>query len=364
MNKLEIKNFKCFVSIDILLNQFNLLVGANGVGKSSVIQALLLLRSSYEAYMQNRQRIALNTDYLALGTDDAVLYQSADTHMIELSFNDEKRGNCIKALYGVDLYEPQLDLEIKDFSVSGDTIMTAPCFYYLGAERIGPRISQPLQCLPYINVGVNGQHTAQVLCYMGGRMKVDDARMFPESKNNTLQAQVNEWMSKIMPGVHVTPTQDTNSLQAQIKIDNHHQMSPILAPNIGFGISYVLPIITAGLTAERGSILIVENPEAHLHPAAQSAIGEFLGMVSQSGICVVVETHSDHVVNGIQLFVASNKDFHDKVAIHNFSSKASEIQPAVETLSMNESGELSDWPIDFFNQSQIDYIKLQNLRHV
>lgn len=365
MINLHIKNFKCFIEKTIDLNQLTLLVGANGVGKSTVIQALLLLRNTFESVP--RQRVVLNTTNLMLGTADAVLCQSAEEPSICLSLKKEDHEeDRIECCYTVGTEETQLDLGIESFSCQGSTVMTTPYFYYLCAERLGPRISQPLHCLPYMNVGANGQYTAQVLSHQGGMLKVEEERMVEGSKNRNLQAQVNGWLLKILPGIHITATQDVNSLQAQIKIDHHAGTIPMLAPNIGFGISYVLPILTAGLTVEKGSLFIVENPEAHLHPAAQSAIGEFLGMVALGGVHVVIETHSDHVVNGVQLFVAAHKDFHDKVTIHNFSSKPGEVQPSIDSLRMNEDGELSDWPAGFFDQAQIDYMKLQRLkrRHV
>lgn len=363
MIKFIVKNFKCFIDATILLNRLTILVGANGVGKSSVIQALLLLRNSFEAYQNNTHQVALNNSRMMLGTADAVLCQMSDEQSIRLSLEDEiEGGNMTSCYYTVDMDENQLNLNIKEFSHQGVSVITKPYFYYLCAERLGPRIAQSLQCLPYIDVGSNGQYTAQVLSYLGGMLKIDENRMMKGTKNRGLQAQVNEWLSKILPGVHVSATQDLNSMIAQIRIDNHRDMSPILAPNIGFGISYVLPIIVAGLTVNSGSLFIVENPEAHLHPAAQSAIGEFLGLVAQSGVYVIVETHSDHVINGIQLFVAEHQDFHDKVTIQNFSLAQNSIQPFVDSLSINEMGELSDWPAGFFDQGQIDFMKLQRLR--
>ena len=71
--------------------------------------------------------------------------------------------------------------------------------------------------------------------------------------------------------------------------------------NMGFGVSYALPVITAGLLAPAGSLLVVENPEAHLHPAGQSRVGRFLAHLAASGVQVVAETHSDHVLNGVRL---------------------------------------------------------------
>lgn len=68
-----------------------------------------------------------------------------------------------------------------------------------------------------------------------------------------------------------------------------------------FGHSYVLPVILAVLTAPAGSLILVENPESHLHPGAQLRMGEFLSLAAASGIQIIIETHSDHLMNGIRI---------------------------------------------------------------
>ena len=92
------------------------------------------------------------------------------------------------------------------------------------------------------------------------------------------------------------------------------------APNAGFGISYALPIVVAALRAAAGGLLLVENPEAHLHPAGQSRIGGFLARVAADGVQVFVETHSDHVLNGIRVAVADGSAalLPEQAAIHFF----------------------------------------------
>ncbi|MGH3693299.1 MAG: AAA family ATPase [Pseudonocardiaceae bacterium] len=91
------------------------------------------------------------------------------------------------------------------------------------------------------------------------------------------------------------------------------------AGNIGFGFSYALPVIIAGLLAPGGGLLLVENPEAHLHPAGQSRLGRFLARIAGSGVQVVLETHSDHILNGVRLAVADERTInaHD-VIVHFF----------------------------------------------
>ena len=108
--------------------------------------------------------------------------------------------------------------------------------------------------------------------------------------------------------------------------------------------------------------MIVENPEAHLHPSAQSKIGRFLAMVANSGVNVIVETHSDHFVNGIQIATALKEIDKDLVTINYFSQEEYSEQPNVESITINEKGELSNWPKGFFDQTQVDFAELFKIR--
>lgn len=355
MQQLEIKNFKCFQQNTVLLNDLTLLVGANGMGKSSVIQALLLLQASPQ-YTEDG-KLPLNGIYdMALGTSSSVLNQNALSDEIEVALVRENSAR--KLTLAVNPAEEQLWLDIVGLEETEDS--TSDKLYYLDAERIGPRISQKIVNLSYSHVGVHGEYTAQVISANAGRNKVREERMFPGSVSPLLPDQVNQWIHFVLPDTHVTASTDLNALQAQIRVSNKlsGNMFPVLAPNIGFGISYVLPIIVEGLNAEVGSTMIVENPEAHLHPAAQTAIGEFLAMISHSGIRVVMETHSEHVVNGVQLYVAEHPEFSPQVIINNFSTDESG-HVHVEDIQVSEVGEITRWPKGFMDQAQIDFIRLR-----
>lgn len=89
--------------------------------------------------------------------------------------------------------------------------------------------------------------------------------------------------------------------------------------NTGFGLSSALPIIVAGLSTDAGGTLLIENPEAHLHPAAQSRMGAFLALVAGAGVQVFVETHSDHILNGIRRAAVVDKSIVcEDVVVHFF----------------------------------------------
>lgn len=90
---------------------------------------------------------------------------------------------------------------------------------------------------------------------------------------------------------------------------DHYQVKVLgnAATNVGFGITYALPILVSGLTVPEGGMLLVENPEAHLHAKAQSNMGYFLARMAAAGVRVIIETHSEHIVNGIRRMIVEGK---------------------------------------------------------
>ena len=90
--------------------------------------------------------------------------------------------------------------------------------------------------------------------------------------------------------------------------------------SVGFGIAYVLPVLVALLSANEKYMVIIENPEAHLHPRGQVAMGELIARAAAAGVQVIVETHSDHVLNGVRLAV-KGKDFASARCCRTFLQK-------------------------------------------
>jgi predicted ATPase len=375
MNQLKINNFKCFVEADININRLTVMAGANGNGKSTTIQALLYFRRTIEhcgewiddKYVLNKvngMNVPLNGVYcLALGNSSFVLNRNSQDNKITLGlFNEQEE---VIVTYLVDNRDAKLYLTPtppeKTQTVNFPVFKQE--FYYLNAERIGPRVNQQLKFFDYPNAGWQGETTAQLIGLESGYFKIENERRFGSTQTNYLIDQVNYWLDFIMKGVKIRVETSPNTLIAQILIENQFTVSdPTLSTNLGFGISYILPIIATGLIAKKGSYFIVENPEAHLHPSAQSKIGRFLAMVANAGVGVIIETHSDHLLNGIQIAVAEKQIKYTDVTINFFIQEEDSIQPIVNPIGIREKGELTDWPKGFFDQSQIDYSHLIRLK--
>jgi predicted ATPase len=376
MDNLLIQNFKCFQDVAIPINALTIMAGANGNGKSTAIQALLFLRKTIEEnckifeeyYITERAEIesnvSLNSGYmLSLGNSGFVLNRQLSGDEIIIGLSDVTKELIVN--YQTDITESQLFLKAQKITPTVAAILPIlkKEFYYLNAERIGPRVSQAIQFFDFPNAGYQGEFVAQLIAGTNYTLSIETERRHPKNQSPRLEQQVNAWLDELMPRVNIVAKQSIETLTAQIQVENQYTKGdPTLATNIGFGISYVLPIIATGLIAAKGSYMIVENPEAHLHPSAQSKIGRFLSMVAQSGVNVIVETHSDHVINGIQIAAAKKEIDNNSVIINFFSQTEDNPQPMIENITINEKGELSKWPKGFFDQTQIDFAELFKIR--
>lgn len=384
MITLSIKNFKCFYGIEVPINELTVFAGGNGNGKSTAIQALLLLRRTiehcsewkgdhFEYNVTNNLNVELNEVYcLGLGNSLNILPSEFKETEIELGLSNSENG--VVAKYSTnnlnELWITPIELIKKDFKYPDNPLMFQE-FYYLNAERIGPRINQGIKFYDYPNVGFQGEFTAQIIADLDtleteNKFQIDNKRVLSDSKflkGSKFQHHVNAWLSYIIDGVTIVPVKDSETHTARIAVENSFSKGKSIFPtNTGFGISYSLPIIVSCLLAKKNTFLIIENPEAHLHPSAQSKMGFFLGVMANSGIKIIVETHSDHIINGIQIAVAERKINNELVTINFFSHQENSTQPEVQPIKLKEKGELTDWPKGFFDQTQLDYSHLIRLR--
>jgi predicted ATPase len=358
---LEIRNFKCFASLDLPLRALTVLTGVNGAGKSTVLQALLLARQAAENSAQSV--VKLNGPYgLELGEAHDVLYPDADPAVIEVTVkvSDEDYR------YAFDVpYERTLNLPViaRADQAPAELAAKGAAFTYLNAERLGPRDQLDVTAdeAGLIGVGVRGEYTAQTLA-MHETDEVRPPLRHPQTSDHgvtTLRTQVENWASTIIRPIRITAQWPPGITASMIRFQEpeliRQQMlvsEQIRPANMGFGFSYALPILVAGLLMPEAGVLIVENPEAHLHPAGQSKLGRFLAQVAGSGAQVIVETHSDHVINGIRLAAVEDRVIDPEfVMVHFFGHESGRAPTAIELTSR---GALTIWPRGFFDQIEED----------
>lgn len=370
MNRsIEIENFKCFAEhTKIHLGKITACAGMNSVGKSSVIQSFLLTRQIYDAaclYRDtriNEYKIELNGAYgLQLG-DSQHIKSSLDKEDIllkvdEYEFNMKSMAKhplqlTIKCPYSLQNLEKAQGIFAKNF-------------YYLNAERLGPRNYQEIHALGDSGCGIHGENTFHFISlHEPDRIDSDRCFQLGETKKvTTANKQIEYWMDYIIPGVELNINQwnelGISSLGIRQQVFDTGFMSPY---NFGFGISYILPIIATGLLAPKGSMVIVENPEAHLHPCGQSRMGFFLAVVAMSGVQVILETHSEHIINGMRIAAARLGMLPEDICINFFSIDFRNSLHKVLRLELNEKMDIMEWPEGFLDQEEKDLRTLREIR--
>lgn len=345
VDKVSISNFKCFENMELPFGPLNVFSGLNGMGKSTVIQSLLLLKQSEQSnYLPNR--VCLNGSYVNLGMAQDVLYEHADNEMIGIGI--QEGGECFEARIhyekDADVLEAECDGDYRNISLFGEH------FEYLNADRKSPQVVYPKSSYHIESqdqLGINGEYTVHYLC------KYQDKRTAQDS-SKTLKEAVQFWLDEISPGVRFDVSEIENTDFAKMGYYYIDQTkSRVFRPtNVGFGISYILPVIVALLKAESGSSLILENPEAHLHPKGQRKMGELISKCAASGVQILLETHSDHILNGIRIAVKQKVLKGEDAKLFYFSRERLDgtTIPTVETPKINDNGKLSYWPDGFFDE--------------
>ena len=121
--------------------------------------------------------------------------------------------------------------------------------------------------------------------------------------------------------------------------------------NMPFGNSSVFPIVVALMTAPKDSLVVIENPEAHIHPKAQTRMGELLSIAAENGIQIIIETHSDHLLNGVRIAVKNQQIDENNVEVHFvYADKESPLLHHTKHIQIHDDGSMEDWPVGFFDE--------------
>lgn len=366
ITKVKIENFKSHLDTFVHLSNLNILAGVNGMGKSSFIQSLLLLRQSF-AKNQLFGLELMNGDLCKIGSIQDAIALSADENSIHFCIAD----SC---------YQPELDLIFK-FNESELSKTFIPCystigdlplsqlslfnsnFQYLSAYRNGPNDEFPadtyqVEHLEQISLKEGrGEMTAHFIDFFGNRVIPVSTLKHPEAKDELLKTQIGLWLREFSRNInlHISKTTET-SYKIEYSFDREKNLptTRFKSKNVGFGITYDLPLLTAILSAKPNDLIIIENPEAHIHPTAQATIMELICKAAEAGVQFIIETHSDHIVNGA--LVAAKKEIirPDNIAMYYFDRDETKHFTKPIYLPVLAGGKINRPPKGFFDQIDKD----------
>lgn len=358
------------------MGQVTLLTGANGRGKSSFCQALLVLSQTWRRGWMDS--LLPNGVWKNLGEYDEVVNAFDQDKTIGFHITtDTEQDNDYQLLFKKSAGTPSLGevvsvkvngRSIHDDSGSSDdgeyegdgaddddsenillaslsdfpSLMSLQRMFYVAAERVAAPEGQPIdETTPFEYLAPNGSNVLKALW---------------ANRENGCIEKVQNLLGRILDGGGLRLDNDGTRLTLKLNsVDDGAFYQPV---NVGYGYSYILTLLTAMVLAPKDSFIIVENPEAHLHPSAQAKMmNELIAVTKERKIQLIVETHSDHILNTSLRAVKERKLEVKDLQVLFFSNHTDEegnMETRVQNLEVNLLGHILNPPKQFFEQYSLD----------
>jgi len=374
LSKLRIKNFKSWKDTgEINMAPITMFFGGNSSGKTSLLQFLLMLKQTAESRSYSGQ--VLNFDGIVnLGNFKDVVrdhenknsiyflisasqraFSRYSCEEISASIVEERKSLVIKEFHAKlpkkdkkreDLINGEMQKMIKSVDEKDKVLRSIRWSGLISdltmfIDYIGPLRNFPERHYQWKNnfpseVGKGGEFTIQTI-------------IASNLKNGDLEKKIAAALKKmgLIESFRVKPISKNRDDYYEVKVKKTKFSAEVLLPDVGFGVSQILPIITALFQSSEGATLILEQPEIHLHPKAQIELADvIIDAVKERKIQVIIESHSEHFLTRIQTRIADetiSKEF-AKLYFCKNEKGFSEL----EELVVEESGRITNWPPNFF----------------
>jgi predicted ATPase len=299
-------------------------------------------------------------DYLRLGKDDqgfTVKRRKAGIYQLSLASQRKPLGQSAE-------YRPE-----RSFAFSAATLNK------LGEQaesikEVGPELLDELSRIIYLgpvrrlaqrdyvwagrmpaHIGDDGAKAIDALIASGVAYQRQKKAGEEISDEAVLFQQSAAWLRTMNLADDLAVKQLGRSARYELHIINQNEASNL--KDVGVGVSQVLPVIVAALFAQPGHIVIIEEPESHLHPLAQSQLAELFVQVShQRGVQFIIETHSEHLLTRLQRRVAEQTIEPEDLAMYFVEREGTKAK--INALKLDDYGEISNWPENFFGDEMGD----------
>lgn len=366
LRRIGLTNFKCFDRLDLTCAALNLLCGLNGTGKTSVIQALLVLRQSFETGVLQEGRLVVDGPLADLGSGPDVLFDDADDRIVHFALDaDQAEVPWTSAFRGsgtdhLTVVGPDERVEIPrawhGIPPFGGLLIHLPAARTkpprgFSSDRSGSARREDLGARDEYAESFPNDPRGELL-------KADDPRRV-DAPGRGLRDVVDHWLQEVCPSARLSleSVSDSDPRNARFAFDRQGDgaMRGHRTTAASFGMANALAVVVA-LLSEPGSLCIVEHPEAHLHPRGQTKIAELAARAAAAGVQVFVETHSDHFMDGVRIAVRDGVIASAETAVHYFERH--EGRPVVTSPVIDVEGHLSQWPAGFFDQHERNLTRL------
>lgn len=399
ISRLHIKNYKCLHDEDMEFRPLTVLTGTNSSGKSSVLQAVLLLARNCNP--KNRDRMYdLISEYQELPCDASLTLDGTE---YRYSTGSDSNSDADILRWEDSLYfltanriGPEKIVKMsKEYKVGENGDFLFGTFVRVGysewkymAEGDAQKWELDTKSIlrPYIFVSEKNRdldiEVIYKFIYAENAIK-EMLRVFPINENSfeleemtedllidslpylreadikksislsSIHTLVNLWLARITEGKLYIDSeyQDTASAKIYFTHDGRDMISPF---NLGSGMSYLAKVLILCFLAKPGDVVMIENPEIHLHPRAQSRLGEFFAFMAGKGIQLVIETHCEHLLSSLRYQVYKDRLRSDDVILYykaDDKTPFEQLRISKNGRYMNREGKQCGFPKGFFDVS-------------
>lgn len=341
INSLHIENFKSIDDFTFHLGKLTILAGPNSAGKSSVIQSLLLASDNLWAKEISHSLVckhfpAPSFNEVRNYVKNAKVY-NVDVNGVEMSFTtmDDAMIKTLVSQHGI--------MADDDFQLLNQGLL------YLPAMRSAEIATSKINIDPDVNpLGLMGEYVMDYY-YNHHTDLLPESVLVCEATSETLNGQLNYWLHKLT-GYTINVALDGS----EYKVRFEAQGRSLHPHHVGTGVSFISAVLIVCLAScIRGGFVVIENPEIHIHPAAQADLIDFIALMTKANVQVLIETHSDHVFNGIRRLLHIGKLNVEDVKVYNFKREDNG-NSSVRQIKLSQQGGIVDYEPNLFDQFDKD----------
>jgi hypothetical protein len=233
---------------------------------------------------------------------------------------------------------------LSDFELQFEQLFSR--LFYLGPLRDYPQRQYSWAGAQPADMGRRGEKVVDAL--LASREAGHTISRGQGKKRQTVEERVAEWLKelRLITSFAVRPITPGGKL-FQVWVKRHPKAAEVLITDVGFGVSQILPVITLCYYAPKGSTLVLEQPEIHLHPSVQAGLADvFVDAAKTRGIQIILESHSEHLLRRLQRRVAEQELAAEEAALYFCTTEGRESR--LTPLKLNIFGDIENWPEDFF----------------